>query len=145
MWCGMSDIQQTERYRDEKFWASKRVLVTGGAGFIGSHLVDEVTRQGAHVRVADSLTNGSLENLGGVRNSIEFIESELTKPEDCLRACQDVDVVLNLAAKVAGVAYNSSYSAEMFQTNLRIGLNMLDAARKCDVGRFLVVSSACVY
>src|SRR2546428_9467308 len=127
------------------YWKGKRVLVTGGAGFIGSHLVEELMSRGAELRVADSLVNCSVENLRKTLDSIELASVDLTDFGSCLKVCSGVEIVLNLAAKVAGVAYNSRNSAEMFDANVRIGTNMLEAARRCDVNRFLVISSACVY
>lgn len=97
------------------------------------------------MRVADSLVNGSRQNLSYIENQVDLVTSDLNELNNCLKVCKETEIVLNLAAKVAGVAYNSVSSADMFHNNLRIGLNMLEAARRCDVERFLVVSSACVY
>jgi GDP-L-fucose synthase len=127
------------------FWAGKRVLVTGGAGFIGSHLVEALSQLGADVRVVDSFENGSKANIESALDNIELIRSDLTDFDKCLQACEDVEIVLSLAAKVAGVAYNSEHPADMFRKNVRIGMNMLEAARLTNVERFLNVSSACVY
>lgn len=121
------------------------MLVTGGAGFIGSHVVEALGSAGATVRVADSLTSGSIENLRSILPRIEWVEVNLLDPDGCVKACDGIEIVLNLAAKVAGVAYNSAHHADMFCTNVKIGMNMLEAARISDVERFLVVSSACVY
>jgi GDP-L-fucose synthase len=127
------------------FWKNKKILVTGGAGFIGSHLVQALLDRGATVRVVDSLENGSLENLSLSEGVIEHVQADLSNFENCLAACAGMDAVFGCAAKVAGVAYNSSHPAEMFRANTRIGLNLLEATRKLDVERTLVVSSACVY
>jgi nucleoside-diphosphate-sugar epimerase len=126
-------------------WYGKKVLVTGGAGFIGSHTIRAVLNRGAGVRVADSLEISTPEDLGYSIEDVEFMKTDLRNPQECTKVCSGIDVVLNLAAKVAGVAYNSVHPAEMFTSNTVIGLNMLEAARKHDIERFLVVSSACVY
>src|SRR6266851_5566339 len=131
--------------RQSSFWRGKRVLVTGGAGFIGSHLVEALSQSNAELRVVDSFESGSQANIESARDKVELIRGDLLDFDKCLNACKDVEIVLNLAAKVAGVAYNSKHPAEMFRTNLRIGMNMLEAARLCNVERFLNVSSACVY
>ncbi|SRR6266566_1800279 len=131
--------------RLSSFWEGKTVLVTGGAGFIGSHLVESLVTMGASVRIADSFTNGSAENLKDVSESIHVVSCDLTNSSNCIEACQGVDVVMNLAAKVAGVGYNTNHSSEMFLSNVRIGMNMLEAARQTKVEKFLCVSSACVY
>ena len=127
------------------FWDQKNVLVTGGLGFIGSHLVDAVVERGASVTVADNFQNGTLSNVSNCEHRIKVVRANLGNPAECEELCSGIDIVLNLAAKVAGVAYNSIHPAEMFAQNVLIGFNMLEAARKHDVTRFLTVSSACVY
>jgi GDP-L-fucose synthase len=129
------------------FWDRKKVLVTGGAGFIGSHVVEELLRRGKglKVTVADNLSTGHLDNLAAVKKDVKLMKADFLSLSDCLKACKGQDVVLNLAAKVAGVGYNSTHHATMFRDNLAVTSNMLEAARKAGVERFLVVSSACVY
>ena len=127
------------------FWSDRVVLVTGGAGFIGSHLLEQLVKRGATVRVADSFESGSRKNLGGIQQKIQTLRTDLLEQENCAKACNGVDIVMNLAASVAGVEYNSTHSSEMFVKNTRIGINMLEAARISDVEGFLCVSSACVY
>jgi GDP-L-fucose synthase len=127
------------------FWEGKRVLVTGGAGFIGSHLVERLLAEGAKVRVADNLENGSLDNLESCLNKIEFINCDLTEPANCKAAVKGVEIVFNLAAKVGGVGYNIAHPAIMFTRNVLINTLMLEAAREEGVERYLCVSSACVY
>jgi len=127
------------------YWNKKAVLVTGGAGFIGSHLVEMLVKENANVRVADNLENGSLKNLELCENKIEFMNKDLTDPKACREAVKDVDIVLNLAAKVGGVGYNVKHPGTMFTKNVLINTLMLEAVRKEDVERYLCVSSACVY
>ncbi len=127
------------------FWRNKKVLVTGGAGFIGSHLVERLVAEGAKVRVADNLENGSLKNLARVKDRIEFIKNDLHFLKDCLEASQDQEIVLNLGAKVGGIEFNRKHLGTMFRDNVLISTHMLEAARLNKVERFLVVSSACVY
>lgn len=128
-----------------KFWNRKRVLVTGGAGFIGSHLVEKLVGQGAVVTVLDNLQNGSLKNLSSVKKDIKIIKGDCSNPKEALKACRRQEVVMNLAARVGGIEYNRIHQATMMRDNLDIATTMLEAARKAHVGRFLVVSSACVY
>ena len=127
------------------FWDERRVLVTGGSGFIGSHLVERLVNLGAKVRVIDNLCHGSLSNLDGCEKDIEILKHDLSDLDSCISGCRGTNVVLNLAARVSGISFNRTHSGEMFQINSRIGMNMLEAARLTDVERFLVVSSACVY
>lgn len=128
-----------------QFWNGKNVLVTGGAGLIGSHVVEMLLENGANVRVVDNLENGSLENLKSCKEKIEFIKGDLSKQEVCERLSKGEDVVLNLAAKVGGIKFNKEHPGTMFTSNILISTQMLDAACKNDVERYLCVSSACVY
>jgi len=107
--------------------------------------VEQLVRTGARVRVADSFETGSRRNLGTIRRKIQIMKADLLAQENCVKACTGVDVVMNLAASVAGVEYNSTHSSEMFVKNTRIGMNMLEAARLSQADEFLCVSSACVY
>ena len=66
-----------------------QVLVTGGAGFIGSHLVDALLKRGAIVRVLDNLETGRLENLGHCMDQIEFVEGDIRRVEVCRRVCKE--------------------------------------------------------
>lgn len=129
----------------KNFWENKKVLVTGGAGFIGSHVVEKLVTRGAIVSVMDNLVNGSLDNLSKVRNEVKFINGNCAILEEAEKACKGQDIVMNLAAKVGGIEYNRTHQATMFRDNLPIETTMIEAARKAKVDRFLVISSACVY
>lgn len=141
-WPGLR--QTNVSYMDD-FWKGRRVLVTGGAGFIGSHLVDELVKRGAKVRIADNLSRGSLTNLRHHDDEVELQKIDLTEMRHSLDACRDMDVVLSLAARVSGIQFNRTHSGDMFRINTNISMNVLEAARLLDIERLLVVSSACVY
>jgi nucleoside-diphosphate-sugar epimerase len=126
------------------FWNGKRVLVAGGAGFIGSHLVEQLVEDGSQVTVADNLDTGTLDNLSAVRESIRFLDGDLRSPAFSDRAASGKDVVMNLAAKATGIAYGAGHHGEVFTYNSLINLNLLEAARKASA-RYLLVSSSCVY
>lgn len=128
-----------------QFWKNKKVLVTGGAGFIGSHVVEKLVARGAKVTILDNLQNGSKENLQSIRNDIVLIKGDCMDPAIAIRACRGKDIVMNLAARVGGIEYNRTHQAVMLKDNLCIATSMIEAAIKADVERFLVVSSACVY
>src|SRR2546430_15101738 len=123
------------------FWKNRRVLVAGGAGFIGGHLVHHLLDLGSEVTIADNLENDSGSRIGNTR--ADFLKSDLADEKFCQVACKDAEVVYNAAAKVAGVGYNTVHPGEMFHRNALINLNMLEAARKSDVDSLVVFSSAC--
>jgi len=129
----------------KNFWKNKKVLVTGGAGFIGSHVVEKLVDRGAKVAVLDTMRNGSKANLAAVIKKISIIVGDCTNPADALKACRGQDVVMNIAARVGGIEYNRLHQATMLRDNLLIGTIMIEAARVAKVERFLAVSSACVY
>jgi GDP-L-fucose synthase len=129
------------------YWDHKKVLVTGGGGFIGSHVAELLLKSGKGVKVtvADRPSPIKKRNLKAVWKDIRFQKAEFGDPASCLKACRGQDVVLNLAASVGGVGYNAVHPASLFRDNSAIGTNVLEAARRAGVERFLVVSSACVY
>ncbi len=127
------------------YWNNKKVLVAGGAGFIGSYLVELLVDEGARVTVADNLSRGRLENLSGVINQICFHNVDLRYLSHCENVCSGQDMVLNLAAPAFGVEYSMNHHGEMLTDVISIGFNLLEAARRHDIRRFLVVSSSCVY
>jgi GDP-L-fucose synthase len=128
-----------------EFWNRRKVLITGGCGLIGSYLVEHLLRDGAEVRVADSLLSGSLDNLRNCAGNFEFLELDLQDRAACQKAVRGMDSVFDLAARTVGIGYSSCHHGEMLYDSLMISLNMLEAARQADVERFLVTSSSCVY
>jgi GDP-L-fucose synthase len=128
------------------FWKKKKVVVTGGYGFIGSHLVERLLDAGANVKVADfAPSESSKSNLGAVEREIEFQEADLADPQACAKICRGADIVMHLAAKIRGVGYNVKHHGEMFFSNALMNLHMLEAARLASVDRFLCVSTVGVY
>lgn len=129
----------------KNFWFNKKVLVTGGCGFIGSHLVEKLVSSKAKVTVLDNLQNGRPANIQSVIKKIRFIEGDCRDSNAAFRSCTGQDVVMNLAAKVGGIEYNNSHKGIMLRDNFAIASSMIEAARLTKVERFLVVSTACVY
>jgi GDP-L-fucose synthase len=127
------------------FWRGRKVLVTGGTGFIGSFLVELLVAAGAHVRVVGRLQKGSLDNLASVREDIEFLQGDISQLGLARQATAGQDVVMHLGAKLTGIGYNVSHSGDMFYQNAIVNLQMMEAARLAQVPRYLCVSSACVY
>jgi nucleoside-diphosphate-sugar epimerase len=122
----------------------KRVLVTGGAGFIGSHLVRALRVQGAPVRVLDNLSSGRLVNLRGLDAEVEFIEGDIRDAALCRAACEGVDTVFHLAALVS-VPQSVADPALSDAINTGGTLNLLQAARDRRARRFVFSSSSAVY
>lgn len=129
----------------DSYWKSRKVLVAGGCGFLGSYLVEELILASARVRVADNLVTGSLENLDCVRQKVQFLPIDLLDFRSCLEATEGMEVVMDLAGRTSGVAYSSQHHGEMLYHNTVMALNLLEAARQNRVDRFLMVSSSCVY
>lgn len=127
------------------FWSNKKVLVTGGTGFIGSHVVEKLVTLGAHVTVLDNLSNGKIKNIEYLKDSVRFMKGNCSDKNDAYNACKNQEIVMNLAARVGGIEYNVSHQGTMLHDNLAIANTMIEAARMAQVDRFLVVSSACVY
>jgi nucleoside-diphosphate-sugar epimerase len=127
------------------FWRNRRVLVTGGAGFIGSNLVDRLVELEAKVRVVDNLERGKPQNLNGLISNIEFIKADLRSAEVAERACKDMEVVFHLAAKVGGIKYYIDRPGEVLLENVKLDSFMLDAAVESKVQRYFYASSAHVY
>lgn len=129
----------------QEFWRNKRVLVTGGAGFIGSHVVEMLVRMGARVRVPVRQFSKPSPFLSEVASDVERVEADLNNPDASVRVAQNMDIILHLAAHVGGVAYNMAHPAKLFSENVRPTINIVEAARKAGVERLLITSSACVY
>jgi UDP-N-acetylglucosamine 4-epimerase len=130
----------------------RRWLVTGSAGFIGSHLVEALLRLGQDVTSLDNLETGYRENLEDVRGAVgdaawrrhEFIEADIVDAAACRRACRDVDVVLHEAA-LGSVPRSISDPLRAHAANATGFLNMLVAARDAGVERFVYASSSSIY
>lgn len=128
-----------------KWWDRKKVLVTGGAGFIGSHLVARLVDEGARVAVIDNLERGKLEYLGDHREVVDFRQGDLRQPSICRSVCRGVEVVFHLASKVGGIRYYVEQSGEVFRQNTLIDHNMWSAALEAEVPHFFYASSAHIY
>ena len=123
-----------------------RVLVTGGAGFIGSHLVDRLVRDGYKVKVVDNLSSGRVENIKHhvEANTIEFIVGDLKDPQVALRAVEGVDVVFHFAANPE-VRVSTTNPEIHFNENVVATFNLLEAMRRKGVKELVFASSSSVY
>jgi UDP-glucose 4-epimerase len=120
-----------------------KILITGGAGFIGSHLVEQVLAAGGRVRVLDNLSTGKHANLPDDPH-VEFIEGDIRDSRTVRNAVQGVDAIVHLAA-VASVQASVDDPLGTHASNFDGTLNLLDAARHAGVRRLVYASSAAIY
>ena len=118
-------------------------LVTGGAGFIGSHLAEELIRRGHRVRVADSLVTGRLSNISHIQG-VDFLQGDLAEVEFAVRALQGIDYVLHQAA-IPSVPRSVKDPVTSNRANVDGTLNVLVAARDAGVKRVVFAGSSSVY
>jgi len=123
---------------------SDQFLVTGGAGFIGSHLVRRLLADGGRVRVIDNLATGKRERLRDLEGAIEFIEGDLADPSMCENALSGIDCVFHQAA-VPSVQRSVKNPIETNKANVTSTLNLLEGCRKHGVRRIVYASSSSTY
>jgi UDP-glucose 4-epimerase len=123
---------------------SATALVTGGAGFIGSHLVEALLGQGLKVRVLDDLSTGHLSNLAHLDGRYEWIESDAADFATCRRAAEGVDYVFHQAA-IPSVPRSVKDPLPSHASGPTATLNMLEAARQAGARRFMFAASSSAY
>jgi len=122
----------------------RNYLITGGAGFIGSHLVETLVNSGCRVRVLDDFSSGKEENLKDLTDRIEIIRGDIRNLQLCLKAVEDMEVILHQAA-VASVPRSISEPILAHEVNLTGTLNLLLAAARTKVKSLVFASSSAVY
>ena len=121
-----------------------RYLITGGAGFIGSHLVKHVLSTGGVVRVVDNLSTGSADRLDRIRDSVQLVTGDLADDSVAAEAVKDIDYVLHQAA-VPSVQRSIVDPAGTNRSNITATLNLLENSRKAGIRRFVYAASSSAY
>lgn len=123
---------------------STRVLVTGGAGFIGSHIADELIRQGAKVRIIDNLATGKRENLADISGDFDFTEADLNDDAALKKVISDVEIVFHQAA-LPSVPRSVDNPSETHHACANATLNVLVKAKDAGVKRVVYAASSSAY
>lgn len=121
------------------FYQNKRILVTGGTGLIGIPLVEMLIEKSAHVRIV------SLDDPSRAHPKAEFIKVNLMKFDNCLEVCKGIDFVFHLAGIKGSPAMTANKPASFFVPTITFNTNMMEAARQCNVKRYLYTSTIGVY
>ncbi len=125
-------------------YANRHVLVTGGAGFIGSHLVEALVRLGAQVTVLDNFSTGKMFNLNSVIHQINLVAGDVRDFQLCKTICQKQDFIFHQAAFVSAPE-STVKPYECYEINVQGTLNLLEAAQLNQAAKFIYASSAAVY
>lgn len=124
----------------------RKVLVTGGAGFIGSHVVDRLVNNACSVRIIDNLSTGKLMNINTHlgKGAVDFVKGDIRDPELVRKCVHDVDAVVHLAA-ITSVPFSFKQPQFTYETNVNGTLNLLNACAQEKVEKFIFISSCSVY
>ena len=125
-------------------WSGRKALVTGGASFIGSHIVEQLAAAGARVRVADNFSSGRRENLTDIEGDVEIVDGDLKDSDFARRVCDDQEVVFHLAADHGGRGYVDLHQAAC-ATNMGLDQNIFIGALAAGVDKVVYASSGCIY
>lgn len=129
-------------------WVGRRILVTGGLGFIGSNLVKQLVELGSEVIIVDDLSKGNIKYLDDIKGhgNVMFIKRDLTKEsvKDIIKN-KDIELVFHLAAKIGGIKYFHKYPAVILRDNLLITINVFESALDSNVEKIIYFSSSMVF
>ncbi len=124
-----------------EFWKGKRVIVTGGAGFLGRYVVQNLQKRQAAEIIVPRSHEYDLRDLGAIRQLL--LDSSL--PRGGGRARKPVDMVIHLAARVGGIGANLAHPAEFFFDNLMMGVQLLHESWRARIAKFVAVGTICAY
>jgi len=113
------------------FWKDKKVLITGGSGFLGSHLVENLVHKRGVLRSQISIPSHE--------------DCDLKIWSNCQKAVADMDIVIHLAARVGGIGFNQKYPGTLFLDNILMGVQLIEAARLEGVQKFIQLGTVCAY
>src|SRR3990167_7963140 len=128
----------------QSFYADKKVVVTGGCGFIGSHLAAKLIELGAKVTIIDDLSTGSLDNIAPIENNITLIQESIVNADACHRAIAGSEIIFHLAAFIS-VPGSVKDPVSCHNININGTFNILEAARKNHIKRLVFSSTSSVY
>lgn len=124
--------------------SGSRVLLTGGAGFIGSHLAERLLREGAKVRIFDNFSSGTMENLVSIQANVEIVRGDVRDADAVAAAMRQCDVVSHQAAQLE-ITRCLEDPLDDLTSNTVATINVIEAAARQNVARLVYASSACVY
>lgn len=127
------------------FYEGRKVLVTGGTGMIGSHLAEMLVDQGAKVRVTEFNTPAEKVFSSDYLKKLEVVKADLRNFKECEDSVKGMEYVFHLATRLTGVIGNLERPVEMFTPNVIMQTNMIEAAHRENIERYLYQSSACIY
>lgn len=127
------------------YWKNKKVLITGGAGLIGSALATNLVGLGARIIILDDLSRGKKEFLKDIAANITFIKVDLTNIDHCMVHIKDVDIVVHMASKVGGIKVYTDFPYSIMNDNITIDSNVIRACLRNKIAKFFYASSAHVY
>ncbi len=127
----MTLMNYQKKFMEQKidnFWEDKKVVVTGGKGFLGSYIVKLLKEKEPQKIIIPEHSKYNFVNF-----------------EDCNKITKNADIVIHLAAKVGGIGYNMEKPGELFYDNLMIGIQLMECARKNEVSKFVAIGTVCAY
>jgi len=127
------------------FWKDKRVMVTGGAGLIGSALSANLVKCGSRVTIVDNFERGKFDYIADIMDDCTVKNADLREARFCDLHIKDYDIVIHMASKVGGIGYYTSRPYEVMSENLKMDSNVLSACVKNNIPMFFYASSAHVY